>query len=258
MFCLAIGRLLRGAKYSAARIVEQNGERWVHKRRLFFAPLLLWIGGPLLRILGTGVRVLRQDEWEERERRLYVTLYGLSIRVASDGSMLLPCLPGKTLAALLDDAGLTEPLRDRAIAHAVSALAELHRRGYTHADAMAENVLVDLDAGVARWFDFETVHDPGCPPVWQRADDVRALLMTCLVRTAPGRVRKTTQLILDFYEDREVIRQLAAGFASILERPLAFHLAQGGLSFGCFREIGRALNPRVRDLSSKSHMPLTR
>ena len=54
------------------------------------------------------------------------------------------------------------------------------------ADAMAENVLVDLDAGVARWFDFETVHEASRPQIWRRADDVRALLATCLLRTAPG------------------------------------------------------------------------
>ena len=44
----------------------------------------------------------------------------------------------------------------------------------THADAMAENVLIDLEGGVAHWFDFETVHDTGRPLVWRRADDVRA------------------------------------------------------------------------------------
>ena len=57
--------------------------------------------------------------------------------------------------------------------------------GFTHGDAMAENVMVDLEAGVAHWFDFETIHDSRRPMAWRRADDVRALLVTCLVRTVP-------------------------------------------------------------------------
>ncbi len=44
--------------------------------RLFYAPLLVWLGGPLVRLLDTGVRVLPQREWEERERQLYRSLHG--------------------------------------------------------------------------------------------------------------------------------------------------------------------------------------
>ena len=47
-----------------ARIVDQDGERQVRKRRLFYAPLLVWMGGPLVRILDTGGRVLPQRDWE--------------------------------------------------------------------------------------------------------------------------------------------------------------------------------------------------
>ena len=86
---------------------------------------------------------------------------------------------------VLDDPNLEESLRKRAIELAVVALAEFHRLGFTHGDAMAENVLIDLDRGLAHWFDFETVHDSSRPITWRRADDVRALLVTCMVRTVP-------------------------------------------------------------------------
>ena len=232
--------MLRSARYSTARIVHQDGV--VRKHRLFYAPLLVWIGGPLIKLLNTGVRVLSQRDWEERERRMYTKLYGASIRIEADGTLILPRLGGETLSTLLDNPDLEESLRKRAIERAVVALAELHRLGFTHGDAMAENVLIE--AGVAHWFDFETIHDSSRPMAWRRADDVRALLVTCLVRTVPDKHAETLAFILDVYADLEVNRVLAASFTSVWRRSLTFHLAQAKLSFECFREIGRMLASR--------------
>ena len=245
VLCLALGRLLRAGRYADARIVGHGGERRVRKRRFFYAPLLVRLGEPLVRLLDTGVRVLPQRAWEERERQAYRSLLGASIRVDADGTLVLPCLAGATLARILEDPATEASDRARAIELAVVALAELHRLGLTHGDAMAENVMVDLDAGVARWFDFETVHDPRRPVAWQRADDVRALLATSLLRTAPEQVAATVQLILHAYADDEVLPLVAASFASIVRRPLAFHLGQAGLSWRRFREIGRLLRARL-------------
>jgi hypothetical protein len=242
--CLALGRLLRSGKYSKVRIVDQHGELEVRKHRLFYAPLLVWLGGPLVRILDTGVRVLPQRDWEEQERRAYRRLRGTSIRIDADGMLVLPCLVGETLATLLEDLELEECARKKAIERAVGALAEFHHLGITHGDAMAENVLVDLEADVAHWFDFETIHDSSRPMAWRRADDVRALLVTCLVRTVPERCAETLQFILDVYADEDVSRVLATSFTSVWRRSLTFHLAQAGLSFQCFREIGRLLRER--------------
>jgi hypothetical protein len=249
--CLAAGRLLRSARYSTARIVRPqasfSGEHQVRKRRLFYAPFLIWLGGPQLRIQDTGVRVLPQREWEERERRIYLSLHGTSIRVDADG-LALPLLPGRTLAALLEDPALEDSIGKRAIELAAVALAEFHRRGFTHGDAMAENVLVDLESGIAHWFDFETVHDASRSIAWQRADDLRALLATCLVRTPRGTRAGTLEILLNAYADEDVTGVLAASFASVWRRPLTFQLAQARLSFECFREIGRL----VRERSSQS------
>ena len=243
--CLALGRLLRSAKYSKARIVCQDGEIQVRKYRSSYAPLLVWMGNPLIALLDTGVRVLPQREWEERERQIYWSLRGTSIRIAADGMLVLPFLAGQTLATLLDDSGLGESVRMRAIRLAVVALAEFHHLGFTHGDAMAENVLVDLETGVAHWFDFETIHDSSRPVAWRRADDVRALLVTCLIRTVPEELAETLHLILDVYADDGVMRLLARSFTAVLRRPLAFHLAQAGLTYRCFREIARLLRERV-------------
>ena len=237
--CLASGRMLRAARYSKVRIVDQDSRRLVRKHRRFYAPLLISMSDLLVRILDSGVRVLPQRDWEQRERRIYQRLHGASILADSDGTLVLPLLAGHTLATLLDDSELEESTRKRAMELAAMALADFHRLGFTHGDAMAENVLVDLEAGVARWFDFETSHETNRPLVWRRADDLRALLVTCLVRTAPGKRVETLEFIFDVYADEDVTRVLAASFASVWRRSLTLHLLQAPVSFQCFCELGQ-------------------
>ena len=243
--CLALGRVLRSARYSNTQIVREHGEHQVRKRRLSYAPLLIWLSGPLVGILDSGVRFLPRRDWEERERRMYWSLFGTAIRIDAGGTLVLPRLAGQTLATLLDDPNLEESVRRRAIERSVFALAELHHLGFTHGDAMAENVMVDFESGVARWFDFETIHESSRPMVWRRTDDVRALLVTCLLRTVPEKFAETLQLILDAYADEGVTRLLATNFSSALRRPLTFHLAQAGLSYWYFQEIARLLSERI-------------
>ncbi len=191
------------------------------------------------------MRVLPHRAWAARERRLHRCLRGAAVRVEADGTLVLPYLAGEPLAALLDDPALAEPERERAVACAARALAELHRRGLTHGDAMAGNVVVDRDAGTAHWLDFETVHDARRPIAWRRADDLRALLATCLARTAPGRRAATLPRVLDAYGDEEVVRVLAASVASALRRPLAFHLGQAPMSYRDERALARLLQARA-------------
>ena len=241
LLCLALGRLLRSSRYSKTWIVHPDGELQVRKRRLFYARVLVWLGSPVVRILDAGVRILPQREWEERERQIYRRLRGAAIRIETDGTLVLPCLPGETLATLLEDPEREESVRKRAIELAVVALARFHQLGFTHGDAMAENVLVDLDAGVGHWIDFETIHDSNRPMAWRRADDVRALLATCLLRTTPGKLAQTLHLVLKAYSDAGVHRLLATTFTSVWQRPLTFHLSQAGLSIQYFREIAHLL-----------------
>ena len=242
--CLAAGRLLRASRYSSTGIVRREGIVEVRKRRRFHAPVLIRLGDVLMKVLGTGVRILPQREWEENERLLYDSLYGSPIRVGPGGMLVLPWLPGRTLAALLEDPSVGGSSRRRALELAAAALAELHARGFTHGDAMAENVMVDLEARVARWFDFETVHDPRRTLAWRRADDVRALVATCLQRTQPDAFRATLGLLLDTHSNAAIASELAASFAVTPRAALIFHLAQAGLSYGEYREIGRLLMER--------------
>jgi hypothetical protein len=246
-FCvsLALGKLLRSARYSKTRIVYEDGERQVRKHRVSYAPLLIWMGDLLSRVLDNGVRVLPQGDWEERERQVYTTLRGSAIRIDAGGTLVLPRLDGQTLADLLENPEVEESVRERAIELAVVALKDFHSRGFTHGDAMAENVMVDLEVGIAHWFDFETMHDSSRPKVWRRADDVRALLATSLLRCNAEQMAEAVQRILDVYGDDEVTELLRASFTSVLRRPLAFHLGQAALSLRHFRETAHLLRERL-------------
>ncbi len=256
--CLVVGRMLRSGRYSKVRLVEYpgqhgradssagsgDGERLVLKRRVLLAPLVVSAGGLLMRAMHTGVRILPQRQWEYHERDTWESLYNRAIHVDEDGTLVLPWLSGRTLAAILDDPTIEDCQRTRAIGLAVASLAELHRRGFSHGDAMAENVIVDLAQGVARWFDFETIHRADRSMVWRRADDLRALLATCVIRTARGKVTEILALVLDTYADDEVNRVVAKSFASTWHRALPFHLGQAALSFRSFQEIGGVLHDR--------------
>jgi serine/threonine protein kinase len=246
--CLALGKLLRAARYSSVQVVNWDGERTVRKRRSFYAPLLIWLSDPLMRILDTGVRVLPQRQWEERERAMYGRMADASVRIEGGGTLVLPALPGETLAMLLENPLLDASGRTGAIELAVKALAELHRSGFTHGDAMAENVMVDLDGGIARWFDFETVHESNRAMTWRRADDMRALLATSVVRTSAHERAEVIRLMVEVYGDNEVTEQVAHSFASGLRRPLMFHLGQAGLPFRDFKQLARM----VRGVQSRS------
>ncbi|HSK18890.1 MAG TPA: hypothetical protein VK912_07105 [Longimicrobiales bacterium] len=242
---LTLGRMLRSARYAHVRISDLDGMHVVLKRRRFYAPVLVAMGNPLLRLLNAGVRILPHSEWHERELGMYRELHNDSIRIESDGTLVLPFLPGIPLATVLENEQLDESNRLLTIERAVVALAEFHHRGFTHGDAMAENVMIDGAAGAAQWFDFETVHDPRRAMVWRRADDVRALLATCLLRTARAELARTLHHVLDVYADEDVARLVAASFGSVWQRPLVFHLGQAGLSLERYREIRRLLTARV-------------
>ena len=238
--CLAMGKALRASTYSTTRLIQSDGAQRVEKTRRPWAPLLVRLGAPLARALDTGVRVLPQREWEDRERMLYRVLYDASVERTRSGTLLLPRLGGRTLAALLENPPVDMHIRTQAIRAAVVALEQLHLAGFTHGDAMAENVLVD-EHGVARWFDFETVHDTDRPEVWQRADDLRALLSTCALRTPAPDVASIIRVILDAYTDEDVKHTLPAHFESPSQRALVYHLGQAPHSFQSYRRIAELL-----------------
>ena len=175
---------------------------------------------------------------------MYTILHGTSIRIDADGTLVLPCLAGRRWRHCWRIRRWRRRSGSAPSSSRSSPSPRFHRAGFTHGDAMAENVMVDLEAGVAHWFDFETVHDPNRPMAWRRADDVRALLTTCLLRTDSSAFAATLRLILDVYGNDEVVALLATSSNGVFQRPLPFYLGQAALSFQCYEEIARLLTQR--------------
>ena len=239
--CQILGRVFRGSHYSRVEVVERDTVWAVRKRRVKLAPLLVWVAGGLYRMLSTGVRVLPQRAWEARERELYAALYQSEVVVEDDGTLVLPSLRGRILAQLLADPRVNGATRLRAVELAVLALAELHARGFTHADAMAENVMIDLDAQVASWFDFENAHDPSRTTDWRRADDLRALLSSCLWHTSLDGRTEIMRHVLRTYGSSEVTRIVTKQLRPVTGRARAFHLGQAPMSYREFRELSQSV-----------------
>lgn len=242
---LRVGRLLRAGRYSDVQVVGEHGRAEIRKRRRFYAPLLVRLSGPVFRALGTGMRVLPQQAWIDRERQLYARLERPPVRVEGS-TLVLPVLPGTTLSLLLADRALSPSDRASAIGLAGQALAELHGRGITHGDAMAENVLVDLAGGAAHWFDFETVHDGDRPAAWCRADDLRALVTTSLVATPADEIGGTLTAFSEAYRNDDAWSRLAEHFTRVVQRPLPFHLGQAPLPAAHYRAVARLLIDRFQ------------
>ena len=162
----------------------------IAKRRRWFGPLLIGPGNLYLRLLGSGVRVLPGAEWRARERALHRALHGIELETGPRGWLILPRWPGVVLAdharSRLDPA----PARLRGLGAASRALRDLHRvelpradggcERLSHGDATLRNVLFDPGTGEARWFDFDTAHDPGLAPAWRHGDDLRALVYSAV------------------------------------------------------------------------------
>lgn len=219
----------------------------IAKRRRLFAPLLIGPGNLYLRLLGSGVRVLTGAEWHARERALHRALYGMDLEADPRDGLILPLWPGVVLADYARGRHCSTSARLRGLEVASRALRHLHRvelpcadggfERVSHGDATLRNVLYDPGSGEARWFDFDTAHDPGLAPAWRHGDDVRALVYSAVESFADVPVAVLLRTVLDAYDDPgpwdELCDRLARG--ALHGSPL--HLAQACPPVGRGREL---------------------
>ena len=195
----------------------------IAKRRRWFAPLLIGPGNLYLRLLGSGVRVLPGAEWRARERALYRALHGIELDPDSRGWLILPRWPGVVLADHARNQLDPAPARLRGLDAATRALRVLHQielpradggcERLSHGDATLRNVVFDPETGQARWFDFDTAHDPDTGPglVPRRRLAGPRLLGRRVVRRRAGRALLRT--VEDAYADPGPWEQLRDGLA---------------------------------------------
>jgi hypothetical protein len=219
----------------------------IAKRRRWFGPLLIGPGNLYLRLPRSGVRVLPGAEWRARERALYRTLYGIELDPEPRGWLIFPRWPGVVLAdharSRLDPA----PARLRGLGAASRALWHLHRlvlpradggpERLSHGDATLRNVLFDPGTGEARWFDFDTAHDPGLAAAWRHGDDLRALMYSAVESFADVPVALLLRTAHDAYADPGPWEQLRDRLARGALHYSPLHLAQACPPDGRRREL---------------------
>ncbi len=219
----------------------------IAKRRRWFGPLLIGPGNLYLRLLGSGVRILPGAEWRARERVMHRALHGIELETGPRGWLILPRWPGVVLA---DHARIpfdAAPDRLRGLGAASRALRDLHRvelrradggcERLSHGDATLRNVLFDPGTGEARWFDFDTAHDPGLAPAWRHGDDLRALVYSAVESFADVPVAVLLRTVQDAYADPGPWEQLRDRLARGALHRSPMHLAQACPPDGRRREL---------------------
>jgi glycosyltransferase involved in cell wall biosynthesis len=224
-----------------------GGPTTIAKRRRWFGTLLIGPVNLYLRLLAAGVRVLPWAEWQSRECTLYRVLHGIELDTSHRGWLILPRWPGVVLSDYARSPLDPAPARLRGLGAASRALWDLHRvtlpradgvcERLSHGDATLRNVLFDPATGEARWFDFDTAHDPGLVPAWRHGDDLRALVYSAVESFDDVPVRQLLRTIRDTYADpgpwEQVRDRLAQGALHI--SPL--HFAQACPPTGRRREL---------------------
>jgi glycosyltransferase involved in cell wall biosynthesis len=223
----------------------------IAKRRRWFSRWIIAPGNLYLRWLDSKVRVLPDRLWQRWECAVNRRLYGIECRVDSRRWLLLPRWPGTVLAEFGADIRLARDDRLRALATASHAMRGLHQIDmalydgtagrFSHGDATLKNVMYDPVSARARWFDFDTVHDPSEPPLARQADDIRALLYSALESFFDVPVSVLLETIEAAYDDRAVWDHLRVLHARKALHTSTYHLAQASPGADRRGEVERLL-----------------
>jgi glycosyltransferase involved in cell wall biosynthesis len=208
----------------------------IAKRRCWFGRLLIGPANLCLRLLQAGVRILPGAEWQSRERTLHRVLHGIELDTSPRGWLVLPRWPGVVLADYARSPIDPAPARLLGLVAASRALRHLHLVELVHADGASErlshgdatlrNVLFDPETGAARWFDFDTAHDPGLVPAWRHGDDLRALVYSAVESFADVPVAQLLRTVRDSYADPGPWEQLRDRLARGTLHRTPLHFAQ--------------------------------
>jgi glycosyltransferase involved in cell wall biosynthesis/SAM-dependent methyltransferase len=233
----------------------------IAKRRRWFSRWIIAPGNLYLRWLDSKVRVLPDRLWQRWECEVHRQLYGFECRVDSRGWLLLPHWPGTVLAEYGADIRLSRDDRLRGLARASHAMRGLHlidmflydgtAGRFSHGDATLKNVMYDPSSVRARWFDFDTVHDPSEPPLGRHADDLRALLYSALETFFDVPVSVIVETVKTAYDDRAVWDHLRVLHARKLLHTSTYHLAQASPAADRREEAERLLGRCRKPLAGR-------
>ncbi|HEX8201594.1 MAG TPA: hypothetical protein VF590_14005, partial [Isosphaeraceae bacterium] len=124
----------------------------------------------------------------------------------------------------------------------------------SHGDATLRNVLFDPGTGEARWFDFDTAHDPGLSPAWRHGDDLRALVYSAVESFADVPVAVLLRTVGDAYDDPGPWEELRDRLARGILHGSPLHLAQASPPEGRRRELESVLLQGLRGADRSGEM----
>ena len=268
-----VGRGLYRLKLGRVRLVQSAGGTIYIKTRRRHSALLVGVGNAAVSLCHGELRGLRERDWLAWEPVIGAWAWpeGISSRVRVERrSLLCPALPGEPLAAILRSER-SLGARMRAVEIAARELQRLQSsqmrfpdggvRRWSHGDAHAKNVLVDLEQGRALWFDFETVHAARCSPRWRHADDLRALAYSCAATCCSREYADLVRTLARSVECPRLREELLRQSLELQRRARPFHLAQAPLGWAEHQSFGRALQAELESESvqeaERGHAPAT-
>ena len=256
------GRGLYALKLGRVRRVRRAGCTVYIKTRRGYSAALVGAGNAILKLWRGELLGLPEREWLAWEQKLAPLAWpqeiASGVRVRGR-SLRCPALGGEPLSTVLrSNRSLQE--RMEAVRLAAVELIQLQRlelefpdggwRLWSHGDAHAGNVIVDLERQGASWFDFETVHAGWCSPTWRHADDLRALAYSCAACCCPCEYSELARVIVAAASCPRLRAELGKHSRRLQSRAQAFHLAQAPLGWAEHQGFGRVLQAALENVGA--------
>ena len=253
------GRGLYALKLGRVRRVERQGQLFYIKTRRGYSAALVGVGNAILKLCRSELLGLGERDWlawEQAMARLaWPDEVAKCVRVRGR-SLECPALPGEPLSEILRS-NRSPKARMNAVRLTVHELLQLQRlevrfpdgglRLWSHGDAHAKNVIVDLKRQGASWFDFETIHEAWCSPEWRQADDLRALAYSCAACCSPCEHAELARAVVAAIPCPRLRAELGRQSRRLGRRARAFHLAQAPLGWDAHQSFGRALQAALAE-----------
>ena len=256
------GRGLYALKLGRVRCVRRQSQRFYIKTRRGYSAALVGGGNAIQKLWRSELLGLPEREWLAWEQKLAPLAWPSEIASGArvrGRSLVCPALPGEPLSTVLRSNRSLQS-RMEAVRLAAVELIQLQRlelefpdggwRLWSHGDAHAGNVIVDLERQSASWFDFETVHEAWCSPHWRHTDDLRALAYSCAACCCPCEYSELARTIVAAASCPGLRTELGKQSRRLQRRARAFHLAQAPLSWDQHQEFGRVLQAALESVGA--------
>lgn len=202
--------------------ISIEGREVVRKRRKLFSRLIIPVGNVFLKMTANPVTALPQTQWMKWEQSIEAaTRLGLVLRTspastAKDSGLSCRRVPGMSLQQILVSCNYSLEQKHEAFRWSLASLRSLHQyaadwgegihQSISHGDATANNVIVDMDKGIATWIDFDTRHQPDVSEADRQTDDLRALIYSAAVNLPEPCFPELAEILVNGQIDDDIVK----------------------------------------------------